>query len=196
METIVTFLETNGNLVLTVVFVVIIMILALNAKLRNLAMKYIPLVEDSSITDTFKASTLKLMRKLEDSDMDERLIEVIVAIVQAVPVLRIIPKTVLVKFLKRVVQTTFNKMKPALDVNKKSVYLTSAVPTKHAAKITEEEIASYLGETFDSLSDKLLNITNENLVKVTNELHKIKDYNFISHDDIVNIINMVEEMKK
>ena len=74
--------------------------------------------------------------------------------------------------------------------------MTSAVPTKHAAKITEEEIASYLGETFDSLSDKLLNITNENLVKVTNELHKIKDYNFISHDDIVNIINMVEEMKK
>ena len=136
------------------------------------------------------------MRKLEDSDMDERLIEVIVAIVQTVPVLRIIPKTVLVKFLKRVVQTTFNKIKPALDVNKKSVYLTSAVPTNHAAKITEEEIASYLGETFDSLSDKLLNITNENLVKVTNELHKIKDYNFISHDDIVNIINMVEEMKK
>ena len=196
METIITFLETNGNLVLTVVFVVIIMILALNAKLRNLALKYIPLVEDSSITDTFKASSLKLMRKLEDSDMDERLIEVIVAIVQAVPVLRIIPKTVLVKFLKRVVQTTFNKMKPALDVNNKSVYLTSAVPTAHAAKITEEEIASYLGETFDSLSDKLLNITNENLVKVTNELHKIKDYNFISHDDIVNIINMVEEMKK
>lgn len=198
MDKFLKFLNVHGNLTLVVILAIILLIILFNNKLRRLAAKYIPLAEDGTLVKTFKTSTLNFVNKVQDSDMDDRLVEVIAAIIQAVPFLRLIPNVVLTKFLRGVVQSTFNVIKPALDVNKGSLELVSNTNdiTTHGAKITDEEISQFLGETFDSVADQLFKITNSKLDLVQDEISKLNSNKEIKKADLDKVLELVEDLKK
>ena len=198
MDKFLKFLNVHGNLTLVVILAIILLIILFNNKLRRLAAKYIPLAEDGTLVKTFKTSTLNFVNKVQDSDMDDRLVEVIAAIIQAIPFLRIIPNAVLTKFLRGVVQSTFNVIKPALDVNKGSLTLVSNTNdiTTHGAKITDEEISQFLGETFDSVADQLFKITNSKLDLVQDEISKLNLNKEIKKADLDKVLELVEDLKK
>lgn len=198
MDKFLKFLNVHGNLTLVVVLAILLLIILFNNKLRRLAAKYIPLAEDGTLVKTFKTSTLNFVNKVQDSDMDDRLVEVIAAIIQAVPFLRLIPNVVLTKFLRGVVQSTFNVIKPALDVNKGSLTLVSNTNdiTTHGAKITDEEISQFLGETFDSVADQLFKITNSKLDLVQDEISKLNSNKEIKKADLDKVLELVEDLKK
>lgn len=198
MDKFLKFLNVHGNLTLVVVLAILLLIILFNNKLRRLAAKYIPLAEDGTLVKTFKTSTLNFVNKVQDSDMDDRLVEVIAAIIQAVPFLRLIPNVVLTKFLRGVVQSTFNVIKPALDVNKGSLELVSNTNdiTTHGAKITDEEISQFLGETFDSVADQLFKITNSKLDLVQDEISKLNSNKEIKKADLDKVLELVEDLKK
>ena len=198
MDKFLKFLNVHGNLTLIVVLAIILLIVLFNNKLRRLAARYIPLAEDGALVKTFKTSTLNFVNKVQDSDMDDRLVEVIAAIIQAIPFLRIIPNVILTKFLRGIVQSTFNVIKPALDVNKGNLTLVSNTNdiTTHGAKITDEEISQFLGETFDSVADQLFKITNSKLDLVQDEISKLNSNKEIKKADLDKVLELVEDLKK
>ena len=84
-----------------VILLIVIAIWILNAKFRRAVYVFISKAEVTNIT---KDTLFETIDKIQDSDLDERMVYVIAEIIRSFPLLSLIPKIILVKFLNFYVQ--------------------------------------------------------------------------------------------
>ena len=88
---------------------------AFSKSARKAVYKYIA---DAESSKTPRKAVYNIMDKIQRSDLDERMVEVIATILCNVPLLRIIPRPIIVNVLNNYVQKSFNNVKVLLDANK------------------------------------------------------------------------------
>ena len=162
-----------------VLLIVTIIVLVFNSKFRA---KVYNLIAQAEIGALSKESLVKTIDKVQQGDLDERMVLVMASIIQLVPVLNLIPKSILTPFLNKYVQKAFNRIKLALkttpknamsdlEVSLKSEVVSSAIVSKlndtfepkEETHIPKEEIATRLDEIFERV--KIAKIQKDHIKK-------------------------------
>ena len=122
-----------------VILLILIAIWILNAKFRRAVYVFISKAEVTNIT---KDTLFETIDKIQDSDLDERMVYVIAEIIRSFPLLSLIPKVILVKFLNFYVQKAFNGIKVLLDTKKRTprVALDTTIENPLSRDINYEEL--------------------------------------------------------
>ena len=162
-----------------VLLIVTIIVLIFNSKFRA---KVYNLIAQAEVGDLSKESLAKTIDKVQQGDLDERMVLVMASIIQLVPVLNLIPKSILTPFLNKYTQKAFNRIKLALkttpknamsdlEVSLKSEVVSSAIVSKlndtfepkEETHIPKEEIATRLDEIFERV--KIAKIQEDHIKK-------------------------------
>lgn len=122
-----------------IVIVLLIALWVLNTKFRRAVYVFISKAEVANIT---KDTLFETIDKIQDSDLDERMVYVIAEIIRSFPLLSLIPKIILVKFLNFYVQKAFNGIKILLDTKKRTprVALDTTIENPLSRDIDYEEL--------------------------------------------------------
>lgn len=155
-----------GSIAVIVILLLILISIKFNANIRKLAYTLIPEAEDGSIQRHFQEGVLKYIERLQNSDLDERMVEVIAVLLQQIPILRIIPFTTATKYLNSLVQKTFNNVKKSLN--------TSIYNIPRNTRIQPSDLDEFLGETIESTNDKVFAEYEKNFAKLEEEVNKLK----------------------
>ena len=172
-------LMKNQIWLVIVLLIVTIIVLVFNSKFRA---KVYNLIAQAEIGTLSKESLVKSIDKIQRGDLDERMVLVMASIIQLVPVLNLIPKSILTPFLNKYTQKAFNRIKLALkttpkntisdlEVSLKSEAVSSAIVSKlndtfepkEETHIPKEEIATRLDEIFERV--KIAKIQKDHIKK-------------------------------
>lgn len=181
---IISYLGKYGSATVIIVLILIIIAIKFNGKVRKLAYTYIPEAEDGTITRRFKKGVLDYITRLQDSDLDERMVEVIAVLLQQIPVLRIIPFNAATKYLNALTQKAFNNVKKALDSSINSNPVNS--------RISESDIDELLGASINSASNSSYEVLKTKFTELEKEVSKLKDKDNITKDDIISLEDVVK----
>ena len=173
-----------GSLVIIVILLLVIIGTKFNAKIRKLAYQYIPEAENGSIVKHFKEGAFNAVSRLQDSDLDERMVDVIAILLQQIPLLRIIPFSTATKYLNSLVQKAFNNIKKSLD--------TSMYDIPRNGRISETDLEHFLGETITSSNDVFFEESKELFDKLEKEVKKLKTQENVEKSDL----KVLEELIK
>ena len=162
-----------------VLLIVTIIVLVFNSKFRA---KVYNLIAQAEIGVLSKESLAKAIDKVQQGDLDERMVLVMASIIQLVPVLNLVPSGILTPILNKYTQKAFNRIKLALkttpkntisdlEVSLKSEVVSSAIvsklndtfETKEETHIPKEEIATRLDEIFERV--KIAKIQKDHIKK-------------------------------
>ena len=111
------FLMRNQIWIIIILLVAVIIYLIFNSKFRA---KVYNLIAQAEVGNISRESLIKTIDKVQEGDLDDRMVLVMASIVQLVPVLNIIPKSILVPFLNKYVQKAFDRIKLALKTTPKN----------------------------------------------------------------------------
>ena len=162
-----------------VLLIVTIIVLVFNSKFRA---KVYNLIAQPEIGVLSKESLVKSIDKVQQGDLDERMVLVMASIIQLVPVLNLVPTGILTHILNKYTQKAFNRIKLALkttpknamsdlEVSLKSEVVSSAIVSKlndtfkpkEETHIPKEEIATRLDEIFERV--KIAKIQKDHIKK-------------------------------
>ena len=162
-----------------VLLIVTIIVLVFNSKFRA---KVYTLIAKAEVGDISKESLAKAIDKVQEGDLDERMVLVMASIIQLVPVLNLVPTGILTPILNKYTQKAFNRIKLALkttpknaivdlEVSLKSEVVSSAIVSKlndtfkpkEETHIPKEEIATRLDEIFERV--KIAKIQKDHIKK-------------------------------
>ena len=127
-----------------VLLIVTIIVLVFNSKFRA---KVYNLIAQAEIGTLSKESLVKTIDKVQQGDLDERMVLVMASIIQLVPVLNLIPKSILTPFLNKYTQKAFNRIKLALKTTPKNAIVDLEVSLK--SEVVSSAIVSKLNDTFE-----------------------------------------------
>ena len=134
------FLMKNQIWILIIILIIIIIYLIFNSKFRA---KVYTLIAKAEVGDISKESLAKAIDKVQAGDLDDRMVLVMASIVQLLPVLNLVPRSILVPFLNKYTQKAFNRIKLALKTPPKS-------PLKDLElKVKSEVISTKIVETIN-----------------------------------------------
>lgn len=114
--------------------IIIVFFKRIEKRIRKIAYVGIPKAEDGSIINHLKPTLYKWVDDFDKKDYDQRMVEVIAYIIQCLPVLKIIPRSIVIKYVSAIVQSVFNNLKASLDVQRRPNHV----------KITEDLVRSTL----------------------------------------------------
>lgn len=161
------FLMKNQIWIIIILLVAVIIYLIFNSKFRA---KVYNLIAQAEVGNISRESLIKTIDKVQEGDLDDRMVLVMASIVQLVPVLNIIPKSILVPFLNKYVQKAFDRIKLALKTVPKNA--TVAVQIDVQAENISNTIVSKLDD-FESN-------------KEIEETNYVDNNNYISKDELSN----------
>lgn len=97
----------------------------------------------------------KAIDGFQKSDLDDRMVYVIVSLMRTVPIIGIIPHSVLFNMLNGYAQSTFNHIKALLDTHKKSKEIIEEVATElqPITDVEKEAIEKAINDKFDRFQD-------------------------------------------
>ena len=136
------FLMKNQIWILIILLIIIIVYLIFNSKFRA---KVYNLIAQAEIGALSKESLVKSIDKIQRGDLDERMVLVMASIVQLLPVLNLVPKSILVPFLNKYTQKAFDRIKLALR----------AVPKSVNVEIKAELVSTTVVDRVDILTDNV-----------------------------------------
>lgn len=112
------FIATHKLVIIIPILLVILAVIILGIVFRKKIYKYMADAEAGAIT----AKSLSIsISKLQDSDLDERMVLVIAKIITSFPILKLLPQKWVVSFLNTLVQRMFNSVKALLDAKAEAV---------------------------------------------------------------------------
>lgn len=182
MDIFLKFLSGYGSIVVVVVLLLIIFAIKFNGKVRAMAYKYIPEAEDGSIKDTLKNGAYETLDKIQRSDLDERMVQVMAVVIQQIPLLRILPTSAIEGYVNKLVQTAFDNIKAALKVEPKTKDSDTIKFVDKSAKAVSEETIKLSQEIFNKLEKQV-----QDLTKQTKPEDTAKDAKALL--DLINSIN-------
>ncbi len=138
------FLMRNQIWIIIILLVAVIIYLIFNSKFRA---KVYNLIAQAEVGNISRESLIKTIDKVQEGDLDDRMVLVMASIVQLVPVLNIIPKSILVPFLNKYVQKAFDRIKLALKTTPKNAIVDLEVSLK--SEVVSSAIVSKLNDTFE-----------------------------------------------
>ena len=146
-------LMKNQVWLVVIILILTIIVLIFNSKFRA---KVYNLIAQAEVGDLSKESLAKTIDKVQQGDLDERMVLVMASIIQLVPVLNLIPKSILTPFLNKYVQKAFNRIKLVLKT-----------PPKSVLKDLELKVKS------EAISTKIVDTINDNFeLKEETRIHK------------------------
>lgn len=128
--------------------------------INNLAYKGIPKAEDGSIVNHLRPTFYAWVVEFDDKDYDQRLVEVMAYIIQSIPILQIIPKSIVVNFLSKVIQNIFDKLKASLDVQRRPNHV------KISEDLVKDTLTEDNAEDQEKYEDKVNNVLSNILSNV------------------------------
>ena len=137
-----TFLMKNQIWILIILLIITIVYLIFNSKFRA---KVYTLIAKAEVGDISKESLAKAIDKVQAGDLDDRMVLVMASIVQLLPVLNLVPKSILVPFLNKYTQKAFDRIKLALR----------AVPKSVNVEIKAEIVSTTVVDKADILTDNV-----------------------------------------
>lgn len=182
MDMFLKFLSGYGSVVVIVVLLLIVFAIKFNGKVRALAYKYIPEAEDGSIVATIKKGAYETLDKIQRSDLDERMVQVMAVVIQQVPLLRILPTSAVEGYVNKLVQAAFNNVKASLKVEPKTKDSDTVKFVDKSAKAVSEETIK-LSQAMFAKIEKQVN----DLSKQTKPEDTAKDAKALL--DLINSIN-------
>ena len=175
-----------GSLIVIVILLLVIVAIKFNAKVRKLAYQYIPEAENGSIVRHFKEGAYNAVSKLQASDLDERMVDVIAILLQQIPVLRIIPFSTATKYLNSLVQKSFDNIKKSLD--------TTVHDVPRQSRISETDLEHFLGETINSSNEALFEESNKVFGKLEKEVKKLKTQETVEKSDLKVLEDLIKKV--
>ena len=182
------FLGKHGSLLVIVILVLVIVGIKVNGSIRKLAYKYIPEAEDGTIVRHFKKGALDAITRLQNSDLDERMVEVIAVLLQQIPILRIIPFSTATKYLNALAQKSFDNVTKALNTSINNIPRTS--------RISKSDLDDFLGESISSANDKAYELYEKNFEAVEKEVENLKANLGVKASDIPAIESILKTVVK
>ena len=159
------FLMKNQIWILIIILIIIIIYLIFNSKFRA---KVYTLIAKAEVGDISKESLAKAIDKVQAGDLDDRMVLVMASIVQLLPVLNLVPKSILVPFLNKYTQKAFDRIKLALR----------AVPKSINVEIKAEVISTTIIDKASILTNNVTeNLDKSNEIEVLEQIDgpKLKD---------------------
>ena len=138
------FLMKNQIWILIILLIIIIVYLIFNSKFRA---KVYTLIAKAEVGDISKESLAKAIDKVQEGDLDERMVLVMASIIQLVPVLNLVPTGILTPILNKYTQKAFNRIKLALKTTPKNAIVDLEVSLK--SEVVSAAIVSKLNDTFE-----------------------------------------------
>lgn len=175
-----------ANLAVIIILILVIIVIKVNGKIRKLAYQYIPEAENGVIVNRLKKGALDYVTRLQDSDLDERMVDVIAVLLQQIPILRFIPFSASTKYLNSIVQKAFNNIKKALDTNMNNN------PVK--SRISKSDLDDFLKETIESASDKTFTAYEDTFSKIEKEIDKLKSQNVVKDGELAELENLIKQV--
>ena len=135
-------LMKNQVWLVVIILILTIIVLIFNSKFRA---KVYTLIAKAEVGDISKESLAKAIDKVQAGDLDDRMVLVMASIVQLLPVLNLVPKSILVPFLNKYTQKAFDRIKLALR----------AVPKSVNVEIKAEIVSTTVVDKADILTDNV-----------------------------------------
>lgn len=107
----------NPYTITLIVILGLLFLWVINTKFRRAVYVFISKAEIANIS---KDTLFETVDKIQNSDLDDRMVYVIVEIIRSFPLLSLIPRFILVKFLNFYVQKAFNGIKILLDTKRRT----------------------------------------------------------------------------
>ena len=144
------FLMKNQIWILIIILIIIIIYLIFNSKFRA---KVYTLIAKAEVGDISKESLAKAIDKVQAGDLDDRMVLVMASIVQLLPVLNLVPRSILVPFLNKYTQKAFDRIKLALRAVPKSVNV------EIKAELVSTTVVDRVDILTDNVAERLDNLT-------------------------------------
>ena len=186
LNPVISYLGKYGSVTVIAILVLVIIAIKFNGRVRKLAYTYIPEAENGTITRHFKKGVKDYITRLQDSDLDERMVDVIAVLLQQIPILRIIPFSTATKYLNSLVQKAFNNIKKSLDVSINDIPRNS--------RISKSDLDDFLKESIDSASDKTFTAYEDTFSKIEKEIAKLKSQDVGKDGELANLENLIKEV--
>ena len=159
-----------------IALLILLIIMRVKTKFRLMVQN---LIYKSETGDIVKGKLYDMVDRVQKSDLDEKMVAVISEILALVPILRLIPKSLVVKILNNYVQKIFDQVKNLLHLYKfdtkaedKSVNCLVGI----LDKLSEEEklvLKTYFNADQEKeLNEKLNKMVDEYLTKVKSAIKK------------------------
>ena len=153
--------HTNLAYVAMIVVILVFILISMSKNYRLLVQK---LIYKAEVGKLAKNRMYDAVVRLEQSELDDRMILVLAELLQQIPVLPlIIPKRILVPLLQRSVQRIFNQIKKLLDANAGKEELV----IQNAIDITQKE------ELIKEITKRVENTLKGDLEDVTRQLVEV-----------------------
>ena len=166
------------NLAVIIILILVIIVIKVNGKIRKLAYQYIPEAENGVIVNRLKKGALDYVTRLQDSDLDERMVDVIAVLLQQIPILRFIPFSASTKYLNSIVQ------KADTNINNNPV----------KSRISKSDLDDFLKETIESASDKTFTAYEDTFSKIEDEINKLKSQNVVKDGELAELENLIKQV--
>lgn len=130
--------HTNLAYVAMIVVILVFILISMSKNYRLLVQK---LIYKAEVGKLAKNRMYDAVVRLEQSDLDDRMILVLAELLQQIPVLPlIIPKRILIPLLQRSVQRIFNQIKKLLDANagKEELVIQNAIDITQKEELIKE----------------------------------------------------------
>ena len=186
LNPVISYLGKYGSATVIIVLILIIIAIKFNGRVRKLAYTYIPEAEDGTITRHFKKGVKDYITRLQDSDLDERMVDVIAVLLQQIPILRIIPFSTATKYLNNLVQKAFNNIKKSLD--------TSINDIPRNTRISKSDLDDFLKESIESANNKAFTAYEDTFSKIEKEISKLKSENVVKDGELTDLENLIKEV--
>ena len=119
----------------------------------------------------------KAIDGFQKSDLDDRMVYVVVSLMRTVPIIGIIPHSVLFNMLNGYAQSTFNHIKALLDTHKKSKEIIEEVATElqPITDVEKEAIEKAINDKFDRFQDIISGKLEKLVSAVESNAGKVED---------------------
>lgn len=165
-----------------ILFILLLYIKYVNKRIRKLAFKGIPKAEEGSIINSLKPSLYKWVDNFDKKEYDQRMVEVIAYIIQYVPILKIIPRGAVTKYVSIIVQKVFDNLKASLDVQRRPNH----------GKITEDMV-SEINPNAQIIENKSPNNDKEQLRNEEKISQILSD--ILKNVDLINVGDKIDKTK-
>ena len=162
MDMFLKFLSGYGSVVVIVVLLLAVFAIKFNGKVRAVAYKYIPEAEDGSILATIKQGAYVTLDKIQRSDLDERMVQVMAVVIQQIPLLRILPTSAIEGYVNKLVQSAFNNVKASLKVT---------------PKIKDSDTIKFVDKSTKAVSDETIKLSQEMFAKIEKQVNNLANQN-------------------
>ena len=161
MDMFLKFLSGYGPVVVIVVLLLAVFAIKFNGKVRAVAYKYIPEAEDGSLLATIKQGAYATLDKIQRSDLDERMVQVMAVVIQQIPLLRILPTSAIEGYVNKLVQSAFNNVKASLKVTPKTKDSDTIKFVDKSTKAVSDETIKLSQEMFAKIEKQVNNLANQ-----------------------------------